>query len=371
MTANVNKKKILIVDDEERNLKLLKIFCDKLGYESMEAKNGKEAIDKVVKYTPDLIIMDIMMPEMDGLTATEILKKHEKASFIPIIILTALSSKEDMIMGISRGADDFLTKPLDLQEFSLRAKNHLKIKEYHDILKNNNTYLDEQVKNRTIELRDTFKRLDRAYTEIKLGYIETIQRLSLAAEYKDEETGMHIKRVNLYMNIIAEEINMNDEFTNTIYHASPMHDLGKVGIPDKVLLKNGSLTVDEWSIMTNHTLIGKQILSGSESPFLRMAAEIALTHHEKWDGSGYPKGLKGEEIPISGRIMSIADQYDALRNKRPYKPELNHDRVFEIITKGDGRTHPGHFDPLVLDAFKRTHKKFEEAGNSYKKKRFF
>ena len=360
-----HKSKILIVDDEPRNRLLLNNMCENMGYKTFQATNGEEAIDYAVDNSPDLIIMDVIMPKMNGFDSTEKIKADDRTKQIPVIIVTALGSREDLLTGISKGADDFLTKPYDFEELAMRIKNNLKIKKYNDLLKENNDILEEKVQQRTQELQKALFELNLAHDSTKAAYLETIYRLTLATEFKDQATGSHIKRISLYTRKIAETLSMNTEFIENIFHASPMHDIGKVGIPDSILLKPGALNAEEWEIMKTHTTIGAKILEGSESTFLKMGQEIARNHHETWDGSGYPNGLSKTQIPISARITIIADQYDALRSTRPYKKPFTHDEAFKIITEGDGRTSPDHFDPDIIKAFIQINRDFGEIFESY------
>jgi putative two-component system response regulator len=226
------------------------------------------------------------------------------------------------------------------------VRNLLRLKEYSDFLDSHNRLLKQQVRRRSVNLRDS--------------YLETIFALTRASSYKDEETGYHVQRISYYCKRLAEALGMESLFIDNIFYASPMHDIGKIGIPDHILLKPGKHMPEEMEIMRTHCVLGSQILGSSESPYLAMGTEIALNHHEYWDGSGYPNGLKGDAIPLSARIMAICDVYDALRSRRPYKPPFDHKKAVQIISKGDGRTKPEHFDPAVLNIFMQCTEQFRD-----------
>jgi putative two-component system response regulator len=352
MADQASQKTILLADDDESVLLLLKTLCEDLGHRTFEAMNGQDAVEKAVLHMPDLVILDCSMPRKNGIEATRELKADPRTSQIPVIMLTGLTTREDRLAGIAAGANDFLTKPIDAEDLLLRVKNNLKIKEFQDFLKHHNEILEAQVGERTVELR-------KALGRIKSGYIDTIYRLAVVSEYKDEDTGSHIKRISWYAREMAVLLGMDGDFTEAIFHASMMHDIGKVGIPDDIILKPGALSKEEWETMKSHAARGAAILIGSDSPYLKMAEQIARSHHERWDGSGYPAGLKGEAIPFAARVVNIVDQYDALRTRRPYKPAFSHEQAFAVIVNGDGRTMPAHFDPHVLDSFASNHKVFE------------
>lgn len=342
------KPRILVADDDRFYLRIYSDLLSNLGFEHLCVENGLELIEKVKGYRPDLIITDVIMPGMDGFEVAKRLKQDPLSSHIPVLMVTTLSDRESKVAGLEHGADEFLSKPIDEAEFRIRIRNMLKMKQYENFLMEHSKMLEGEVIDKSRQLQEAFEK-------IQHGYTETIYRLTLAAEYRDKETGEHIRRISLYSQIIARYLKLDESKIETLFFASPMHDVGKVGIPDNILLKPGKLTEDEFEIMKTHTTIGASILRDSDSDILQAAEEIALTHHEAWDGTGYPGGLKGEEIPLSGRIVHIADIYDAIRSKRPYKEQMDHDTACDIITNKLKE----RLDPVILNAFRDCHKEFK------------
>jgi putative two-component system response regulator len=333
--------RILAVDDDPRNLRLIESILRPEGYEIELAGSGEAALAAAQERPPDLILLDVMMPGMNGFDVAARLKERAQTRAVPIIMVTSLTDRASRLAALDMGAEDFLSKPIDRAELWARVRNLLRLKEYSDQLADQARLLEERVRERSSQLTESYR--------------QTIKTLNRAASYRDEETGAHVKRISFYCVELGELMGMDSEFCSTIYYASPMHDLGKIAIPDRVLLKPGSLDPGEWEIMKTHAAVGAKMLEDGDSPYLNMGREIAMSHHERWDGTGYPQGLRGDQIPFAARLMGIADVYDALRSRRCYKPPFEHERAVEIITQGDGRTRPEHFDPAVLDAFRKCH----------------
>lgn len=333
----LREARILIVDDEEPNIRLLERLLASEGFtHTLSLTDSREAVPLVAAFQPDLILLDLHMPPPDGFEVLEALQERDGGGFLGILVLTADVSRETRLRALASGARDFLTQPLDRVEVLSRVRSLLETRLLYKDLEEQNRILEEKVRERTEELRRT--------------RLEIIHRLSRAVEFRDEGTGLHILRISQFSGALARGAGLSREREELILSASPMHDIGKIGIPDRILLKEAPLSEEEWEVMRRHTRIGFDLLSGHDSAIMRTAAEIALTHHERWDGQGYPQGLKGEEIPLEGRIVALCDVFDALLSKRPYKEPWRMEAAVEEIRSLSGQA----FDPRLVEAFEET-----------------
>ncbi len=331
---DTKNNKIFVIDDEPVNLKLLDKLLSRSGYTDLVLiHDPREVLERYQQLRPALILLDINMPHLNGFEVMEQLQALADPLLPPIVILTAQHGKEYLMKALEAGARDFLTKPFDGYELQMRVRNLLDAHLAHRMLHDQKNVLEEMVARRTQELQQT--------------QLQIVQRLGMAAEYRDEETGNHILRMSHISMVLAKAAGWCQQNCELILHASSMHDVGKIGIPDSILLKPGKLDADEWEIMKTHTTIGAELLAGDESDLMRMAHEIALSHHERWDGSGYPYGLAGDVIPKTGRITALADVFDALTSSRPYKKPWSVEDTVNLIKDNSGK----HFDPELVTVF--------------------
>lgn len=336
----MDKQTILVVDDLPDNIAVLRGVLQH-NYKIKAALNGQQALTIASSANkPDIILLDVMMPEMDGHQVCLALKENPVTAKIPVIFITAKDQVEDETQGLALGAVDYISKPINPAIVLARVQTHL-------ALSNQQRELEKQVQQRTIELEDS--------------RLEVIRRLGRAAEYKDNETGLHVIRMSWYARFLAEAMGANDDWVELLFKAAPMHDIGKIGIADSILLKPGKLDAEQWQEMQRHSQYGAKILGNNDHPLFVMAKEIALFHHEKWDGSGYPKGLKGEEIPLAARVVAITDVYDALTSERPYKKAWSEADALNLLQQEAGK----HFDPALVPLFLQSMEKVRQIQQKY------
>lgn len=331
--------KILVIDDVPVNRKLLGSILQKVPeYEVLLAASGKVALESIEENLPDIILLDIMMPDMDGFEVARRLKANPRTTHIPVIFITALDDIDSKITAFEVGGSDYISKPFNPQEVLRRLTTQVRLKQYTDSL-------ETMVQKRTEELE-----------QLNLVLVSAFERTNY---YNDDDTGKHIQRVQIFSRKIAEGLGMDGEMVSEIYRYSSLHDVGKVAIPDGILKKPGKLTPEEFEVMKSHTTIGLKILDFSS--ISQLLKNIVYSHHEKWNGSGYPQGLAGESIPIEARVVAIADVYDALRSRRPYKEPFDTEKSFRIINESSG----SHFDPKIVEVFTKNREELERISREY------
>lgn len=346
--------RILVVDDDRETLASHARMVRSFGYEVETAADGIEALAKL-PLDIDLILLDGEMPHMDGFEVTTRIRKDPAFSHVPIVMVSGLTRPEDRRRALAVGINDFIGKPMDIEELRLRTKWLLELKAAHDRLLDHRGELERTVERRTRDLRTALEEMTEAKRLTHDAHLETIRRLTVAAESKDADMAGHIVRIGRYSEIVARGLALSPGVVESIAHAAPMHDVGKIGVPDRILLKPGKLDDEEWVVMRSHTTFGARILAGSPSPVIQMAERIALSHHEWWDGGGYPAGIGGEDIHLEGRICSVVDFFDALTMDRPYRSAVPYEKVLRMMEERAG----SHFDPDVLEVFFRVREEIE------------
>jgi len=351
---------VLVVDDDLEFRFLHEALLKSFGYAVVTAADGVEAL-ALMRPSIDLVVMDADMPRMNGFEVAQMIRSDPGVADVPIVMVTGLEGKDDRLRAFDLGINDFINKPVDPAELRLRARWLVSLKVAQEEIRAHGKKLEEKVEIRTKELRQALVEVRAAREKTHQAHLDTIHRLTIAGEYKDRDTAHHVERIGRFSAVLARVMGQSDEQVEVIRHAAPMHDVGKIGIPDRILLKPGKLDAEEWVIMRSHTVIGAQILADSNSDVIQMGKRIALGHHERWDGGGYPHGVAGEDIPLEARICTVVDFFDALTVDRPYRKAVPNDDVVAMMVEGSGT----HFDADVLNVFMEAREEIEAVQTEY------
>ena len=344
--AGLGRKRVLVIDDDDGIRKITQMLVEGLGHDVEAARDGIEGLAKL-QLGVDLVLLDVVMPGLDGFDVCRRIRQDPAGHDVPVIMVTSLETREHRLHAVEAGANDFIAKPVEETELRVRATSLLKLKATQDELKRYHAHLETMCEERTASLRKALEHMAEAQRTAYQAQLETVERLAILAEYKDKVTARHIQRMSEYSAVIARGLNLPPAEVELILHASRMHDVGKIAVPESILRKPTELDSQEWKVMRQHSAIGSRILENSSSQILQAGRVIALHHHERWDGAGYPSGLSGSDIPLWGRICAVADVFDAVTSERPYKPAFPNEEALQLLRDGKGK----HFDPRVVDVF--------------------
>ena len=344
--TGLGRRRVLVIDDDAGIRSITQMLVEGLGHDVEAARDGIEGLAKL-HLGVDLVLLDVVMPGLDGFDVCRRIRQDPAGRDVPVIMVTTLETREHRLHAVEAGANDFIAKPVDETELRVRTTSLLKLKAAQDELRRYQTHLETMCEERTASLRKALEHMAEAQRTAYQAQLETVERLAILAEYKDKVTGRHIQRMSEYSAILARGLNLPPSEVELILHASRMHDVGKIAVPESILKKPAALDPQEWTVMRQHSAIGSRILENSSSQILQAGRIIALHHHERWDGSGYPTGLSGGDIPLWGRICAVADVFDAVTSERPYKPAFPNEEALQLLRDGKGK----HFDPRVVDVF--------------------
>lgn len=357
----LGRKRVLVIDDDDGIRRITQLLVEGLGHDVEAAHDGIEGLAKL-QLGVDLVLLDVVMPGLDGFDVCRRIRQDPAGRDVPVIIVTSLETREHRLHAVEAGANDFIAKPVDETELRVRATSLLKMKAAQDEVRRYHQHLEQMCEERTASLRKALEHMAEAQRSAYQAQLETVERLAILAEYKDKVTARHIQRMSEYSAVIARGLKLPPAEVELILHASRMHDVGKIAVPESILRKPSELDPHEWNVMRQHSAIGSRILENSSSQILQAGKVIALHHHERWDGAGYPAGLAGSDIPLWGRICAVADVFDAVTSERPYKPAFPNEEALQLLRDGKGK----HFDPRVIDVFFECLEEILAIQNKYK-----